>query len=496
MEKPSESGYAYLGELLASRGFIFVSVDENFLNFSNDGWDVYWGDNDFGSEENDARGWLLLEHLRFWRKWSADSVSPFYGKVDMKRIAVMGHSRGGEAAVVAAAFNRLSHYPDDASLGFDYDFGIRAVISIAPDNRYRPAGLDAPLEGISFLTFHGAHDMDVVSFAGQHQYERVELPEDSFAFKAAVYVYAANHGQFNTIWGRDDVGPPGNLLYNFRQLMSGEDQRQVAKLLLSSFLEATLHEDRRYVSIFRDVRAASQWLPDTLYLARHQASTDQLVVTYEEDLDPTTGAQPRVVLTGERLTRWREHLVVIRCGAFPLGSLFGTMGNNAAYLAWEEQPDDPSPSYSIQLPYASRQLDQDSVLTFQLADGRGTMADYLDEENEWATHDPIDLTIEFLDRQGQLARVPLGNVAYLQPEIESHLLKARWMRSLIPASEAFLSGFEIPLRAFLEANPRLQISELVGLRFVFDRTLEGAVLLDNVGFRQGQRSGDRVPLLQ
>ncbi|MCB8922712.1 MAG: hypothetical protein H6662_14085 [Ardenticatenaceae bacterium] len=30
----SDGGYAYLGELLASRGFIFVSVDENFLNSS------------------------------------------------------------------------------------------------------------------------------------------------------------------------------------------------------------------------------------------------------------------------------------------------------------------------------------------------------------------------------------------------------------------------------------------------------------------------------
>ncbi|GJM73545.1 hypothetical protein HMSSN036_57610 [Paenibacillus macerans] len=34
MEDFSDGGYAYLGELLASRGYVAVSVDENFLNYS------------------------------------------------------------------------------------------------------------------------------------------------------------------------------------------------------------------------------------------------------------------------------------------------------------------------------------------------------------------------------------------------------------------------------------------------------------------------------
>jgi hypothetical protein len=47
----SDTGYGYLGEHLASRGFVFVSVDENFLN----------GHHLPGpSGENDARGWLML----------------------------------------------------------------------------------------------------------------------------------------------------------------------------------------------------------------------------------------------------------------------------------------------------------------------------------------------------------------------------------------------------------------------------------------------------
>ena len=32
MEHHSDPGYAYLGEHLSSRGFVMVSVDENFIN--------------------------------------------------------------------------------------------------------------------------------------------------------------------------------------------------------------------------------------------------------------------------------------------------------------------------------------------------------------------------------------------------------------------------------------------------------------------------------
>ena len=102
----SDPGYAYLGELMASRGFIFVSVDQNFINGS---------PADFPNgmkNENDARGWLLLEHLRLFHEWNEAVDNPFRGLVDMDNIAVMGHSRGGEAAAVAEFFNRLPYYPE------------------------------------------------------------------------------------------------------------------------------------------------------------------------------------------------------------------------------------------------------------------------------------------------------------------------------------------------------------------------------------------------
>ena len=55
MEYLSTSGYDYLGELLASRGFITISVDEDFINYSS----TYGSPN----RNYELRTWMLLQHL-------------------------------------------------------------------------------------------------------------------------------------------------------------------------------------------------------------------------------------------------------------------------------------------------------------------------------------------------------------------------------------------------------------------------------------------------
>jgi dienelactone hydrolase len=142
MAEFSDPGYAYLGELLASRGFILASIDENFLNSG------LFHD---PPKQQQVRGWMLLEHLKLWREWNQAAGNPFRGKVDMAHIALMGHSRGGEAAATAALFNRLRYYPDNANIRFDYGFAIQAVVAIAPaDGQYKPAGQHRWIEDVSY----------------------------------------------------------------------------------------------------------------------------------------------------------------------------------------------------------------------------------------------------------------------------------------------------------------------------------------------------------
>ncbi|MDZ7646021.1 MAG: hypothetical protein U5K54_01925 [Cytophagales bacterium] len=92
---------------------------------------------DFAGKEMQTRGWLLLQHLNVWRQWNQTNDHQVFGKVDIDQIALIGHSRGGEAIAIAAAFNDLDFYPDNALLKFDFHFNIRSLISLAPtDRRY------------------------------------------------------------------------------------------------------------------------------------------------------------------------------------------------------------------------------------------------------------------------------------------------------------------------------------------------------------------------
>jgi len=68
MEDFSDPGYGYLGELFASRGMILASVDENFLNSSISARVNLLADRPGLKEENDARGWVMLQHLAQWRE--------------------------------------------------------------------------------------------------------------------------------------------------------------------------------------------------------------------------------------------------------------------------------------------------------------------------------------------------------------------------------------------------------------------------------------------
>ena len=494
----SDPGYGYLGELLASRGFILVSVDENFINGGI-------------RNESDGRAWLLLKHLEVWKHWNDSSAGPFAHKVDMGNIGLMGHSRGGEAVGIAAAFNRLSHYPDDANVKFNFNFNIKAVFAIAPvDGQYRPAGVPTPIENVNYMVIHGSHDGDVSSFNGLRAFQRIKFTDGKPWFKAAWYVYRANHGQWNTVWGNKDNGPRSGRSLDLRGLISPEEQRQFSKVTIGAFLEATLHGKSEYLPMFRDHRVVGAWLPKTMYITRFQESGFKSIATFDEDVDVTTGSVPGVTISGDSLATWKENALNLRGGT---GDLLNT---NAVTLGWNNhiRGDDTTKlgkpaSYTITLPdsvVGSLGVSRDASIYLSLAptDAKpGPRAPARDttkkadstkkDEKKPPPKKPdgkpqkdttqVDLSIELVDAAGHAARVPLTKYGKPRRPLEIHVLRrADEERQRFPTQfEIVLQTYVLPIADFVQAAPSFDPTHLRSIRLVFDRLAAGTVVVDDIG---------------
>jgi hypothetical protein len=480
MESFSDPGYAYLGELLASQGFIVVSVDENFLNGSLA--DLI---NPFAfrnGEENSVRGWMLLEHLAQWRDWTQDKTHPMFGKADLTRIALIGHSRGGEAVAIANAFNELNHDPDDATLAFNYHFKLGAIAAIAPvDGQYQPRDRPVPMHDTNYFTLQGSMDGDLTSFMGSSQYSRATFSGNVKAFKSSLYVSGANHGQFNTVWGRYDLGQPFKLLLDARRMIDAEAQRQIAKVYLSAFLQLTLNGEERYRPLFEDARNGAGWLPDDFLINNYADSSTRWLANFEEDLDPTTGSSPGITLDGQSLSVWREDFVKLK---------YSTLDTHVVLLGWDERVYAQPGSYRINLGDLEPAITADSSLVFGASNAaisslpksfhpKGTSGADAEEGRQ-----PLDWSVVLTDAEGTEARLPLSHDQLLYPQIKNYTRRFGALSS-IPSSELVMRRHRFPLKDFVIINPRLDLKRLRSIRFDFDRTPRGVIALDDIGLARG-----------
>jgi hypothetical protein len=267
-------GYEYLGKYLASNGYVFVSVDENIIN------DL--------SEGNDKRAILFLENMKALLTENADKSSPIYNLIDPDRIAIGGHSRGGEMVATAYLFNGLDAYPDDGNHSFNYHFNISGLVAVAPVvDQYAPAQHPVEICDVNYLLLHGSNDQDVSSMMGEKQYNNVTFTEDSKSFhlKSSVYILGANHGQFNSLWGRYDMeGATNGLLYT-RHFIDEAQQKLIAKAYIRAFLDASLSNECTYASLLSDNSSYLEYLPKTAYITNYQDSEFKSLCSFDDTVD-------------------------------------------------------------------------------------------------------------------------------------------------------------------------------------------------------------------
>ena len=498
MEDYSDPGYDYLGELLASRGYILASVDENFLNSSLSDAIDFWEGGVGLDEENDARGWLLLKHVQVWRDWTGESGHLMQGKADMDKIALIGHSRGGEAVAIAASFNALERYPDDATLAFDFGFNLRGVIAIAPvDGQYKPRERGTPIKDVNYFTIHGSMDGDVQSFMGTQQYSRVRFSEqqapDNFNFKSSLYVAGANHGQFNTSWGNQDVSLFSSWMLDTGRIMDAVQQRQVAKVYFSAFLEVVMETQPGYLPLFADARRGANWLPDIFYLNQYEDARRVTIANFEEDIDPATASMPGALIESNNLTRWRETMVKLK---------WRDLDTYAAFVSWDTEVNEATARLDFLLPNDWLPSEDIGRLSFSLSKSRSdtkprsweesedetsndeTTGEGEEEETDKAVEEDdevktLNWSVVLVDRNGSRASLPLDHDQVLYPQFEAKPRRADFLESN-STTEVLFRHYSLSLGDFSAANPEFDDSQLAKICFVFDRSESGSIIIDDL----------------
>lgn len=242
----NHEGYMRLLDNLASHGIIAVSIDA---------YDMTGGGSPQWIPE---RGTLILKHLELWSHLNNAATFPSYpnffagrfnGKVNMSRISVSGHSRGGEASVAAYMLNGT--------------FNINSVSSIAPvdgQSYTLPAA-------VPYFVILPAGDGDVSSLAGQRIYDR------ALGTKSAFNLYGANHNFFNTVWAADgDESDPGRQDY-----IAAATQQKIGEAWLAAFARLHLKNETVYADMLRGRLVFPSFAGFKLYPIHHENQHSRLV---------------------------------------------------------------------------------------------------------------------------------------------------------------------------------------------------------------------------
>ena len=169
---PSYLGYVYAQRLLASQGYVTVSISADGINAQ-----------DYRAADGGAadRALLVRRHLALWAQWAR---SGRYA-VDMSHVVLVGHSRGGEGVDRASITTPLSA-----------PYTISGQVLIGPtDFGYQTAPY------VPTVTILPYCDGDVSDLEGQQftDIARDAAPDDT-ALHSSVLVMGADHNFFNSEW--------------------------------------------------------------------------------------------------------------------------------------------------------------------------------------------------------------------------------------------------------------------------------------------------------
>ena len=427
---PNAEGYVYLLESLAAQGFVVASISANALNCRDD----------FILE----RSALIAEHLRRWAGWSSGNAAPFggtfTGALDLGRVGLMGHSRGGDA--IAHVHEVLAQ---DPIAGLE----VRSLFAVAPTDYH-----DASIPNADLAVLLPSCDGDVAPLSGKNHYDR-SIDFDDGARRAQVFYIGGNHNYFNTEWkiSEWDLFGPGSDPYcqPDDEALKREQTAMLEGVLGSWFWTTLGTEDDPEPFVRADAASPTAfdvWADAALEMRWSYSSPSRALV--DDFSDP--GA-PTINALGEVNTFENWYL---------FESCFGTVCDpyflhprNVVRLLWE-QGNVPLATFWL----GDYDASEFATLSFRVVSRRSTLNDGLEEQ---------DFLLRIVDTDGDEVVFPVSDIktlAHLYPHAEPYEI---------------LETVRVPLPALAAEQPELDLASLQSLQLemtALDRS--GSVIVADI----------------
>jgi len=436
---PNHKGYDYLLDLWASHGFIAVSID---------GYDITGCPADRFIE----RGALMLEHLRYWLNWNDPSVPDatfggrYYDRVDVDRIGIAGHSRGGEGAAAAVQINQ------DLALGY----AIKALITIAPtdfNSGVPPGGgpTQFVVAGTPLFNIMGSSDGDVIDMQGAQLWDRA-APDGRRATKAQAFVYGADHNSWNTIWidpawGGFSDGVGGNRI-------SAQQQQDTGRVYMTAWWMAFLQGRAELLALHRGVIDSPRLDGVTTHWSYE--ATDHLDIDHFQDTpaDKNFNSLGGANVASPPPLTWQEN--GLRPGNYD-GSFY--QDTNGLIVGWSALTD-----YVVDVPPAFEDVTSWSYLAVRAAQiWDGKVLNPGGAQHFLANLEDANGVRAIVNANSRgFAPIPAG---YYHPRT---------------GTKSMLSSIRIPLRAFTQNDSGVDLTRIRKVIITFENT--GLLAIDDVQF--------------
>jgi len=228
VERPNYRGFDYLVSQLAAQGYVALSINVN-------------AENTFGFGEPvpiERLGQLVDLHLKSLSDASSGGENKFgvelQGRADLKQLAFIGHSQGGEGAYWLTEKAGLAEPDAYAKMGYGPVYGL---LLVAPSANWGGArGARLPLALIL-----PACDNDVINQEGQLFYEINRLEPDNSSWASSVWLENANHNFFNSTLADEAITRPGRS--DCEPILQAEAQRDFLSVYTIDFLEQIFHKN-------------------------------------------------------------------------------------------------------------------------------------------------------------------------------------------------------------------------------------------------------------